>query len=114
MLVIQAIPGVAGREVWTDGQRLHITKQIVLSGNYTTGGENLSLAINNVKTSTVPYYVDVQGLTGAYTYKFIPGSNLTNGHLKVFNGTSEIASGAYPANVVADVITFYGITLSMQ
>jgi hypothetical protein len=55
-----------------------------------------------------------------YDYVFTPGAAQNNGKAKIFQqGSSagafpELASGAYPAAITGDSITFYGIFNKLQ
>lgn len=109
-------------DTWDDGKRVHVTGTLTASGSYTTGGDTLDLSQFPVIASTQPPIQGTAWLDGlaGYDYAFAPGAALNNGKVKVFQqGSSagafpELASGAYPAAITSDSITFYGIFKKLQ
>ena len=93
---------------WTDGKRIHVIGTITASGNYTTGGDTVSLALPQIKSNSAPLFVDVKGQAG-YTYQFKPGTSMSNGLLGCYSGGTETAAGAYPGGITGDIITFHAI-----
>lgn len=109
-------------DTWDDGKRVHVTGTIAASGNYATGGDTLDLSqAPNIASTRAPLQGTawMDGLAG-YDYVFTPGSAMNNGRVKIFQqGASagafpELASGAYPAAIGSDTITFYGIFKKLQ
>ncbi len=109
-------------DTWDDGQRIHVSGTVAASGNYATGGDTLDLSQTPIIASAKPPIQGtpwMDGLAG-YDYVFTPGAALSNGKVKIFQqGASagafpELASGAYPAAVTGDTITFYGIFKKLQ
>ena len=109
---------------WDDGRRIHIAGTIAASGNYATGGDTLDLtsleALGVPSTrSPIAGTAWMDGLAG-YDYVFAPGADINSGKVKIFQQGSaagafaELASGAYPAAITADTITFYGIFPRLQ
>jgi hypothetical protein len=108
---------------WDDGKRIHVSGTVAASGNYSTGGDSPDLSSSSAAIeSTQP---PIQGSTcmdglAGYDYVVIPGAALNNNKVKVFQqGASsgafpELASGAYPAAITGDTITFYGIFRKLQ
>jgi len=93
-------------EHWSDTKRLHVKGVLVLSGNYTTGGDTLSFAVNNptIKTGSFAPIFCIINNTTAYQLKWVQGTTLNNGLVKIFDlGTGkELVSGPYPAALLAD------------
>lgn len=109
-------------DTWADGKRVHVTGTVAASGNYATGGDTLDLSQFPVVSSTqapVQGTAWMDGLAG-YDYVFTPGAAQNSGKVKIFQqGSSagafpELASGAYPAAITGDTITFYGIFKKLQ
>lgn len=105
-----SIDGVAARFVKT-------LCRLVLSGNYTTGGDTLDLSNGGVSSAIPPQsrgiavvFVDSNGPLSSIganggSFHYIPGSNPTNGKLKIFaTAGTEYASGAYGTDATTDVI----------
>ncbi len=99
-------------EFWDDGKRIHLIGQVTASGNYATGGDTLDVSVAGpagLPSSQPPMIAWIDGLSG-YDFVFAPGTAQNNGKVKVFaNGAAagafpELASGAYPAAIIADTI----------
>jgi hypothetical protein len=104
-------------DTWDDGKRIHVTGTVTASGSYATGGDTLDLSQFPVIGSTqasIQGTAWLDGLAG-YDYVFTPGAALSAGKVKIFQqgggagAFPEMASGAYPAAITGDAITFYGI-----
>jgi len=106
-------------DFWDDGKRIHVAGTISASGNYATGGDTLDLTelgSLGVPTTQPPIQGTawMDGLAG-YDYVFSPGAAINSSKVKIFEQASaagafaELASGAYPAAISADTITFYGV-----
>jgi hypothetical protein len=100
-----------------NGKTLEIYFTITPSGNYVAGGDpcDLTAVLNNLQgfmltTSAIPIQVYIQsqpnapGQASMYSYRYCKGSTLKNGTVQVALNSAEIGAGAYPANVLADVI----------
>ena len=109
---------------WDDGRRIHVAGTISASGNYATGGDTLDLTpIESLGVPTTKSPITgtawMDGLAG-YDYVFASGSAINSGKVKIFQQGSaagafaELASGAYPAAITADSVTFYGIFPRLQ
>ncbi|HEV2305979.1 MAG TPA: hypothetical protein VGR93_10700 [Candidatus Acidoferrales bacterium] len=109
---------------WDDGRHIHVAGTVAASGNYATGGDTLDLtALESlgVPTTKPPIMGTawMDGLAG-YDYVFSPGAAMNSGKVKIFQQGSgagafaELASGAYPAAITADTVTFYGIFPRLQ
>lgn len=81
----------------------------IAAGDYATPGLTCSFAVSAFYATKPPTLVRVNG-TGIYRYTYVPGTTKANGKLKVFDASGEVADGATPAGVVADVITFEAVT----
>src|SRR5215813_12285789 len=66
-----------------DGKRLEIVGTITASGSYTTGGDTLSLAGLGIQSSLIPFYVEINGVSGFF-YAYVNGTTQANGKVKVF------------------------------
>jgi hypothetical protein len=109
-------------DTWDDGKRVHVSGTVAASGSYITGGDALDHSQFPVIGSTqapIQGTAWLDGLAG-YDYVFIPGAAQTSGKVKIFQQGSgaeafpELASGAYPAAITGDAITFYGIFKKLQ
>ena len=109
---------------WDDGRRIHVAGAIAASGNYVIGGDTLDLTpleALGVPTTKPPITGTawMDGLAG-YDYVFTPGATINSGKVKIFQNAAaagafaELASGAYPAAITADTVTFYGIFPRLQ
>lgn len=85
---------------------------LTFTGNYTTGGDALSLTIGDkVKSGRPPILVLMRsqktGGVSGFKYEYTPGSPATqqNGKVQVMvaAGTEQVA-GAYPAGVTGDTV----------
>jgi hypothetical protein len=109
-------------DTWQDGNRVHVSGTVVASGNYTTGGDTLDLSQYPIIASTQAPIVGTSWMDGlaGYDYVFSPGATINTNKVKVFqeHGSAgpfqELASGAYPAGITSDTITFYGIFKKLQ
>lgn len=99
---------------WAPGNVYQVLGNLAFSASpdtYSTGGVPVNLAIPQIKATRTPIVVYIQGLSG-YSYVYVPGSNASNGAVKVFTGAAgqspftELAAGAIPAGISGDTITF--------
>lgn len=105
------------------GATLRVYGSLVASGNYTTGGDALSLAgFDQIKASSAPDVVQLTSMTAtvrtsSYVYSYLRNSpaTLAGGKLQVWGastgaaGLGEHANGAYNATVTGDVIAFEAV-----
>jgi hypothetical protein len=108
MLTLNSIP----RGSWSDGKRLHITRTVVPSGNYVTGGDILPFNTSNILSAHAPTWGNVDGTAiTKYAYNLVIGTSFTNNKMTIVDTTTglELAAGAYPAAILSDSILFYGI-----
>jgi hypothetical protein len=83
---------------------------LVFSGNYSTGGDTVSLA-GKVALSKPPLWAIIGGVAG-YSYGWVKGTTLANGKVRVGVNTGaganlglpEHTAAAYNAGVTADVV----------
>lgn len=109
-------------DTWEDGKRIHVSGTVAASGSYSTGGDTLDLSQFPIIGSTqapIAGTAWMDGLAG-YDYVFAPGATLNNNKVKIFqeHGSAgpfqELPAAAYPAAIVNDTITFYGIFKKLQ
>jgi hypothetical protein len=105
-----------GYDSWTDKKRYHFTRLLTFSGNYSTGGDTINFSSTEIKGGSLipPIFTNVNGLAVTpYKYTYVPGTGIKDGKIRITNTTTgvELAAGAYPAAITADVVTFYGIIL---
>jgi hypothetical protein len=88
---------------------------LAFSGSYTTGGDTLDLTQQPLVPSTqVPIQATIQGQSG-YNYVFVPGTALNNNKVKIYtSGQTELASGAYPAAIVNDIVSLQAAFKRLQ
>lgn len=97
-----------------DGKRGHVIVGITASGNYTTGGDTLSLAGLIPGSATIPTWGEITSVAG-YVYSYVNGTTQANGKMKVFVATTtganiplaEHTAAAYAAGVTGDTIVGY-------
>lgn len=100
---------------WFDGRKLTVVGTIVASGSYTTGGDTCTVAGLGIKSSQLPFLVQVSGNAG-FPYSWVAGTTQANSKMKVFCATTtgtnaplqEHGAVAYVAGVTGDTITFEG------
>ena len=74
---------------------------LTLTGTYPTNGDTLDLSKLGIPSNSVPNYVEIYETTPApgpasgYAFTFLPGTNLTNGLMEAFNGTTQFTTQAY-------------------
>jgi len=101
---------------WYDGKKVNIVGTITASGSYSTGGDTLNLQGLGIKSSQLPFLVQISGQNG-FIYQWVAGTTQANGKMKVFVATtggtnlplSEHTAAAYVAGVTGDTITFEGM-----
>jgi len=96
------------RKRWFDGQRFHSVGTITPSGSYVTGGDVLSFADPNIKSSRIPEWVEIHGIAG-FAYSYSEQTDQTDGLMLVHDGSTEEAAAAYDAAILADTITYHAI-----
>jgi len=93
---------------------------LVFSGSYVSGGDTLNfltagttqggMGADAIKSLSLPQFstvleAPVAGTPGTgYTFLYSPGTTQANGKVQLFNGTTELAAGAYPAGVTGAVV----------
>ena len=93
---------------WFDGQRLHQVGTIVASGTYSTGGDVLSFADPNIKSSRIPDHVEIHGIAG-WHYSYDPQTDQTDGLMLCHQAGAEEGAGAYDATITGDTIRYHAI-----
>jgi hypothetical protein len=88
--------------------RLYLT--LVFTGNYATPGDVLSfltqkLTLSNRTSTAVPLDVQIHGTALDTVYRYIPGATRDVGTVTVEVAGVECSDTAYPAGVLADVVT---------
>jgi hypothetical protein len=87
------------------GGRLFVHCGLVFSGSYVTGGDTINLQGLGIKSSHPPSSwgaIEGQGVT---QYCWIQGTTQANGLVKCLQGAlAEVAAGAYPGSITADVV----------
>jgi hypothetical protein len=90
---------------WSDTKRIHVSvPDLILSGSYITGGDTFNISNPLIKTGATQPLVCLFAPSTPYIYTYIPGSNLTNGKIKIFslaNGL-ELPAGPYPSILLND------------
>ena len=103
---------------WTDGKRIHVVGTLAFTGNYVQGGYPLNLSSDQIKSSGIPEYVSILGQTYYYAggsqqldwgYRYKNGNSIANGTVVILSGGTEISTGALPAGLANESITFYAI-----
>ena len=116
---------VDNRSQFSAGSKYWVFGTITVSASpatYTTGGIVTNLETSSeIKASRTPLAVFVWGVSG-YVYAYIPGSNNSNGLLKIFvqgaaagDPLAEIGNGDdIPAGVSGDTINFIAVYYGME
>lgn len=93
-----------------NGQSLEVIGTLAASGDYATGGDDVSVANLNIKSTRAPVFISVKG-KGGYFYEYIVGTAKLIVRECAGSATlaPEIAATAYPVGVTGDVITFRGL-----
>jgi hypothetical protein len=122
MAVSTAVPTVIKQ--WADSTYTVIgTLAIGASAlTYSTGGIALNFAIPEIKASRVPISVSVSGIAG-YNYSYVAGADATAGLLMIrgqknaasnYDALIELSTGAIPAGVSGDTVTFIAVWKGME
>ena len=99
------------------GKQVYVAGVVTASGSYTTGGDTLDLSTqSNIPSAQLPTQASLFTQTGqVYNYAFIVGTALNNNKVKIYAaGGSELASGAYPAAILNDIIAFSAVYPKLQ
>ena len=107
------------RYSWVEGNKYALVANVAIGASpltYKAGGITMSFLVPLVKASRAPIYVNVFGQNG-YIYKFIPGTDASNGKLLIFvqdavatNPLLEMADAlAIPAAVSGDTIIAHAL-----
>jgi hypothetical protein len=107
----QATVAVTVSRVWSDGVMLNVLGTLAVSAGpdtYATNGLTVNLNDPLIKAQRAPLFAAIYS-SGGYTYYFTPGSNNTNGKLKIFTALgTELGNGvAIPAGNSGDTVTFH-------
>ena len=104
-------------DVDSTGKQVYVLGTLTATGSYVTGGDTLDLTNQSlIPAGALPKQLSVFTQTGqVFTYAWILGSALTNGKLKIYQaGGTELAAGAYPAGITADIIAFSAVFPKFQ
>jgi hypothetical protein len=105
----------------SDQNNIIVYYTLTFSGNYTAGGDTLNfqnatgsgMGASSPASNRAPVFasvdeVPVAGTAGSgYTFLFCTAAsspNQTNCAIQLFNGTTELTAGAYPAKVTSAVV----------
>jgi len=97
---------------YDNGQSLEVIGTLTASGDYSAGGDTVSVADLNIKSTRAPLFLTVKG-KGGYIYEYIIGTAKLIVRECAGSATlaPEIAASAYPSGVTGDTITFRGLFL---
>lgn len=103
---------------WSDGKMYHVYGTLTLTASpatYLTGGLPVNFASPLIKATRAPKIVNLNSQNG-YIYSYVPGTDNTNGLLKIFTaiGTELGNAVAIPAGNSGDVIQFEAIFLGQN
>jgi len=81
------------------------------SGNYSAGGLTLDLRNGLIKAGGIPLRVSIQGRAKQssqtqYDYTYVPGTNSSDGLMKIFTGGAEAGATTIPSGVTGDTLDF--------
>ena len=101
-----------------NGDTFEVYGSVSITANpstYTTGGLILDLNDPQIKAQRTPLEVVISSQAGNI-YNYVPGTNNTNGTIKLFTALStELGNGvAIPTTNSSDVITFHARFLGMN
>ena len=99
------------KQVFT-GNSLEVYGTLSGSGTYTTGGDTLNFASDNVKASTPPDFVAVQlkptsALSANTEFVYGQATTIANGKLQLFSATNTEFSGSAPTTPIQFVATWF-------
>ncbi|MFI5420537.1 MAG: hypothetical protein ACHQ1H_06180, partial [Nitrososphaerales archaeon] len=93
------------KQVWFDGKMLHVLGLVAFgAGTYPAGGLTMPLNDPLIKAQRTPQKVEIaaqaaQSAQALYEYTYIPGSDNTNGLVKIFTAGAEVSAGSTPSGV---------------
>lgn len=92
---------------WYDGKKLWVQLSLAFSGNYTSGGDTLNLQSLGIQGNSIPSYMVIRSTSGTAAqtlnnYSWVKGTTAANGLVRVFVGTAESSTAAYPAAISGD------------
>lgn len=95
---------------WSDGKRIHVTGNLVITGNYPAGGDLIPFNNAAIKTGSGFVHCNIQGL-GGYDYFSAPSTLTNNAKLRAIVSSTgvELAAGAYPAAITGNPPQFYAV-----
>lgn len=116
MAVAIAVPTVTDQ--WFDTKRQNVVGTLAISASpatYAPGGIVCNF-LGKIPSNRIPSFVQINGISG-FTYAYVPGTDASNGLVKVFVETavgtntplSEHTTAAIVAGVSGDTITFEAI-----
>jgi hypothetical protein len=113
MAIAVTINSVGPSPIDFTAAELIVYGSLVFSGSYPTAGDVMNLSgFDQIKSNEVPLHVEIYEAPPAgtsptgYTYIFCPGTTLANGQVAIFNGTTQVSAGAYPAGITGAVVQF--------
>lgn len=94
------------------GNALHVHGTLSGTGTYTTGGDTLSFASDNVKASTAPDEVWVQykptsAISANTEFVYGQATTIANGKLQLFSATGTEYSGSAPTTPMQFEATWF-------
>jgi hypothetical protein len=104
-------------DVDSTGKQVYVAGVVTATGNYATGGDTLDLSNQSfIPSAQLPKQASLFTQTGqVYNYAFIVGTALNTNKVKIYvAGGTELASGAYPAAILNDVIAFSAVYPKLQ
>lgn len=96
-------------------QQFIIDATLTLTGGYTTNGDPLSLAGLGIPSNQLPTKVEIwedtptPGPQSGWRFTYLPGTNLDNGAMEMFNGTTQATTNTY-----ATLITVSNFSLKLR
>jgi hypothetical protein len=113
---------VTVQQTYMDSKCLHVLGTVAFGaspGTYAANGLTLALTDPLIKAQRSPLLVRIIGQAKVnaqiqYDYTYVPGTNNSNGLVKIFTGGAEVATGNMPAGVSGDTIQFEAIFLGQN
>lgn len=113
---------VVVKQSYLDGKMYNVIGTLAIGAGpltYVVGGLPVNFNDPLIKAQRTPVIVWIQPRAqqagqGKYSFVYIPGSNNTNGLLKIFNADVELTAAAIPIGVSGDIIDFEAQFLGMN